>query len=196
MNRLTKRLFFGLSMLLLVVLAAFSQAKYEKEYRIKRSQVPEIALSFVDSLGFNSRIRWFKEDGLSENSIEAKTRFRRERYSVEFSENGEFQDVEIQIKRNKVPANIISKIKAFFSSEYQGFNIEKIQIQYSGERNRVLNFLRENMKSPLGITMVYEMVVTVKKNGVFTLMEYTFSATGDYVQRKQIVERRSNIGEF
>ncbi len=153
-----------------------------------------IALSFVDSLTFDSRVRWFKEEGLTNNYFEAKATLNRERYSIKFAENGSFQDAEIEIKQNKIPKDVYSNILAVFTKNYERFKIEKIQIQYSGDREAVLNFLRENIKNQNCVTINYEVVISVRVRGKFVSLEYTFSESGDFLFSKTIIEtRKSNI---
>jgi len=172
----------------------FSQFKFEREFGITRKDVPSIALSFIDSLTFDSRVRWFKEEGLTRNSIEAKARLNRERYSIEFAENGYFKDAEVEIQPRSIPGIVYSDILSVFAQNYRRYKIEKIQIKYTGNRNTVLNFLRGNRKNPYGITINYEIVISTRIDGEFVSLEYTFSELGEFLQRERIIEtRKSNI---
>ncbi|NCU32161.1 MAG: hypothetical protein EOM23_04340 [Candidatus Moranbacteria bacterium] len=190
MSNLRKRDVFIFVFIALIYSSGFSQTKFEREFRISRDDVPLNALSFVDSLSFNSKVKWFKEEGLTSNSIEAKTRFKRERWSIEFSEKGEFQDVEIEIKSTQIPTNVFSKISETMSERHQSYRINKIQVRYTGDRNAVLNFFRENRTNRRGITLEYEIVISSRLDGNFVLMEYTFSEGGSFLLAQQIIENR------
>ena len=93
MSIVIKRFVLVLSSILLIAFHGFSQAKYEKEFRIKEKYVPSVALNFVDSMTFDSKVKWYKEIGLNRITIEAKAKYKKERYSIEFFENGVFKDV-------------------------------------------------------------------------------------------------------
>jgi hypothetical protein len=81
---------------------AFSQLKYEREYRISKEEVPEEALAYIQKIGFDKKVKWYREEGLKSWSIEAKTRDNGQLYSIEFDSLGRIEDVEIKIKWKEV----------------------------------------------------------------------------------------------
>lgn len=170
----------------------FSQTKYEREFRIRVKDVPPLALAFVDSMTFGSKVKWYKEIGLNQITIEAKAKLNKERHSIEFFENGIFQDVEIEINPNKIDYGTYSKITGILSQRHKKYKIEKVQIQYTGDRNIVLMFLRENRNNLKGITINYEVIISTKMDGNYLMIEYLFSETGEYVQSDQIVSNRKD----
>ena len=100
----TTNLIHLLSLLFFVSTSAFSQEKYEKEYRIKTAKVPQAALEFIHSAGFAKKVKWYREEGLTSNSIEAKTKHHKTKYSIEFNTAGEIEDVEYIIQWEDMPA--------------------------------------------------------------------------------------------
>ena len=196
MSIVIKRFVLVLSSILLIAFHGFSQAKYEKEFRIKEKYVPSVALNFVDSMTFDSKVKWYKEIGLNRITIEAKAKYKKERYSIEFFENGVFKDVEIEIKPYKIPYSTFSKISGFLSQRHKKYKIEKVQIQYSGDRNLVLMFLRENRNNSEGITISYEVVISTKMDGNYLMLEYLFSETGEYLQSNEIISRRNDTIDY
>jgi hypothetical protein len=187
---------FLLGMIFLLSFQGISQSKYEKEFRIGAKDVPSGALSFVDSMRFDSKVKWYKEIGLNQITFEAKAKFKKERYSIEFSEAGTFQDVEIEVKPNKIPDSTYSKITGILSQRHNKHKIEKIQIQYSGDRNVVLGFLRENRVNPEGIILNHEVVISTKMDGDYLMLEYLFSETGEYLQSNQIISKRKDTLDY
>lgn len=181
-----------LGILLLFGFQGFSQTKYEKEFRIKVKDIPPLALSFVDSMTFDSKVKWYKEIGLNQITIEAKAKLNKERHSIEFSENGIFQDVEIEVNPNKIDDSAYSNITGILSERHKKYKIEKVQIQYTGDRNIVLMFLRENRNNPVGIAIKYEVVISTKMDDNYLMIEYLFSEKGEYVQSNQIVSNRKD----
>ena len=196
MSKVPEKFLLVLSIIFLLSFHGFSQSKFEKEFSINVKDVPQIALSFVDSMTFDTKVKWFKEIGLDNISIEAKAKFKKERHSIEFCENGIFQDVEIEVKPNKIPYSAYSKITEILSLRHKKYKIEKIQIQYSGDRNVVLSFLRENMNNSEGITINYEVVISTKMDGNYLMFEYFFTKTGEYVQSYQITSRRKDTIDY
>ncbi|MFZ6037765.1 MAG: hypothetical protein ACOYU1_05940 [Bacteroidota bacterium] len=196
MSIVIKRFVLVLSSILLIAFHGFSQAKYEKEFRIKEKYVPSVALNFVDSMTFDSKVKWYKEIGLNRITIEAKAKYKKERYSIEFFENGVFKDVEIEIKPYKIPYSTFSKISGFLSQRHKKYKIEKVQIQYSGDRNLVLMFLRENRNNSEGITISYEVVISTKMDGNYLMLEYLFSETGEYLLSNEIISRRNDTIDY
>jgi hypothetical protein len=193
---LKEKFLFVLCLVTLFSFQAFSQSKYEKEFRIKESDVPSRALSFVDSITFDSKVKWYKEIGLDHITFEAKAISNKERHSIEFSENGIFQDVEIEVDVSKIPSDIYTKITGFLTLSHKKHKIEKVQIQYTGERDSALMFLRENRNNSKGITISYEVIISTKMDGNFVMMEYLFSAKGEYLQSKQIISKRKDTIDY
>ncbi len=174
----------------------FSQPKYEREIRIARKRVPEKALQFIDSMNFNSRVRWYQEIGYDQITYEAKTRYRRERFSIEFCDMGKLQDIEIEINPKRIPTTAYTSINVHLHAKYGSFKFEKIQIQYSGDEQQVLAFFKNNRESPEGLKILYEIVISTKIDGSFKFFEYLFSHSGDYIQSRQIIQRRTDNIEY
>jgi len=104
-------------MLLLIASNAFAQYKFEKENRIRKADVPEEASSFVDAMAFDSKVKWFEEIGYDKTSYEAKTKRDGKKFSIEFSAEGVFEDVEIEIETNGIPKNTYSRITDYLTTE-------------------------------------------------------------------------------
>ncbi|MBK8705114.1 MAG: hypothetical protein IPN33_17155 [Saprospiraceae bacterium] len=102
-----------------------AQTKFEKEYRLKNTSVPEKAQAFIDSLPFHEKIKWYFEENNVGNSIEAKFKVHKTKYSIEFDVEGELQDVEIEVKWNDVSKSVQDQITAFLDANYGFFKIEK-----------------------------------------------------------------------
>jgi hypothetical protein len=178
-----------------VATQGFAQVKYEKESRVKKSDVPAYAKEYVDLYQFDKRVKWYKEIGFNSISFEAKTKFQGKNYSIEFSDDGSFEDIEIEIKSNEIPPEIFSTISNYLVEKHTKYSIEKIQIQYLGDKQKVLNYLQNNGKSN-DVVMNYEIVISTKLQGTFTMLEYLFSDEGGFMQKEQIVLKRTDNIEF
>jgi hypothetical protein len=176
-------------------LSGFAQFKYEKESRVNKRDVPAFARNFVDSLNFSSKVKWYKEIGFSTVSFEAKTRHKGKRYSVEFSEAGSFEDIEIEIKPNEIPSEVYNEISNYLTHKHINYSIEKIQIQYSGDANGILDYFN-NIGSGSDLVTNYEIVVTGKMDGTFKMIEYLFSKDGSLLQMTPITSDRTDNIEY
>ncbi|MBN2610454.1 MAG: hypothetical protein JXB00_02765 [Bacteroidales bacterium] len=174
-----------------IAVSVAAQYKYEKEFRIGEAEVPEQAVSFVDSLGFGTKVRWYREVGYDTTSFEAKTRYDRQLYSIEFSATGTFEDVEIGIGANDIPEAAFGLISAYLQAEHGKYKIEKAQMQYLGEEGAVLAYFREQTGQG-GLVIHYELVISTKMEGCWVMMEYLFSGTGEFLRRSQLTLKRTD----
>ena len=78
---------------------------------------------------------------------------------------------------------------------YGNFSIDKIQIQYLGNKQKIYSYLQNNGTSA-DVVINYEIVISTKLQGSFTMLEYLFSEEGDFIQKQQIVLKRTDNIEF
>ncbi len=171
------------------------QIKYEKEYRLKTADIPLPARQFVDSLAFNRRVRWYMEFSQQGQSIEAKSRRDWQKYSVEFDTIGRLQDIEIEMKWKDLPEALQKNIEQNLEAEFERFRIKKVQRQFSGKSEDVLNYLRQRGNGNRPITK-YELVLRGRKEGETEEYEYTFSADGKLEKRAKMVFRNTDNLEY
>jgi small nuclear ribonucleoprotein (snRNP)-like protein len=182
---------FVFTVLFLTVNSLFAQVKIEKETRIKPEEAPEIARNFIEKIGFENKIKWYREEGIEDTSFEAKTKHNGKLHSVEFSENGILEDVEVLIKWKLLPIDLQEKITNHLADKYDKFSIEKTQIQYIGNEDDIISFLNDGQgKNALQIS--YELVVETKTGKALKVYEYLFSAAGVYIQSKEVVFRNTD----
>ena len=171
------------------------QFKYEKETRIKEKNVNPSAQAYVSSLGFKKKVKWFKEIGYERESIEAKISSNDKKYSIEFLMDGTLEDVEIGAKISTLPSHIQQVILSYLSAQYEDYSIDKTQIQYSGDPEEILNFLKYGVEYESILTR-YEIVINTKSKGSFKSYEYLFSTEGEVVHRMEIVRRNIDNIEY
>lgn len=182
-------------MLCALSVQGFAQIKYEKESRVRKSDVPEDARNFVDSINFNSTVKWYKEVGFNTISYEAKTKYKSKIYSIEFSGDGTFEDIEVEIKSNEIPSEAFNNISKYLSEKHTKYSIEKIQIQYSGNKNLIMEYLHSKSAGN-GFVTKFEIVISGKADGSFTMLEYLFSKNGEFIQKAQITLIRTDNIEY
>jgi len=191
MKRLTLLIFLSL----LFIQQALAQDKYEKESRIKRAEVPEKAVRFIDSAKLTKKLKWYEEQGLRLTTYEVKTCHNKSKYSIEFDASGSIEDIEIDRKWNEIPADTQSIINSFLDSIYQKKKIRKVQIQFTGSSDELHKMLTQP-NSTVTVTTKYEIVVKGKKNNEYEMVEYLFSDNGKMERRSKIILKNTDNLEY
>jgi len=174
---------------------ANAQQKFERESRLKSDKVPPEALQFIEAVEMNTRWKWYFEENLEDNSVEAKTKYSGRRYSVEFDTTGIIQDIEVETKWQELDEEIRSNISKSLDSLFTRHNIIKIQIQYSAERPVLLAILNNIAEfSESGIQ--YEIEVKGKKTGRPKLYEMTFTQDGKLKGISEYIFRNTGNLEY
>lgn len=174
---------------------ALGQHKYEREYRIDRGEVPEAARFFLDSAGFERRVKWYGEENLSGHSVEAKVKRKHHLYSIEFDTLGQLEDIEIKLHWAEVPEKVREKIKEKLHAAFVHHHIRKTQVQYSGSREQMLALVREQDVQE-AYTTRYELIVRGKTKTDVKLYEMLFDAQGKLLQQSDIVLRNTDNLEY
>ncbi|MFT4761131.1 MAG: hypothetical protein ACI9XO_001643 [Paraglaciecola sp.] len=174
----------------------WGQVKYEKEYRLKQENIPEKAKNFIEKFGFSNKIKWYMEEGLKSTSIEAKTKENSTRYSVEFSNDGTIEDIEVVTNWNEMGAVLQEKICTQFSGNYTQFRIDKIQIQYTGAADQLVKLLKTPDAVLPQLKIHYEIVVMTKTEDQYQPMEFLFDSAGEIVHQSKIIQRNLNNLEY
>lgn len=151
----------SLLLIFLLLLITEPPVKQEVEIRIPTSEFPESALALLKpKLTGATDVRYFKEtDGVS-NSFEVKFWRDGVRWSVEFSQDGTFEDVEVERALSHLPQTTASAIRSTLSARFSRYSIRKLQIQYT------------SWPPDFGEPAAYELIVegtTPRELGVFEL---------------------------
>lgn len=188
-------LFLGLLSVYAQPVRAQSPSKFEKESRIKRSDVPSHALAFIDSLALRSQIKWYREQGLESQSIEAKFSHARQKFSVEFDTTGRIEDVEIDIPWSALEPALQAAIAARLKGDCDRYLVDKIQVQYTGSSVE-LHAIILDASATKPINARYELVVRCKKALKTTLFEYLIGADGEVLTITEIILKPSSHLEY
>lgn len=178
-----KKPFFALLSLclLLFVQMGTAQNKYEREYRIKKSQFPEKALELISTkLEDARRVRFYKETDSTKVSYEAKFKKDRLHYSVEFDEDGVLEDVEILIKSIDIPDDSYSLMTKYLEKKFNRYRIRRMQQQYPVGANPIETTLRNAFQNLMLPTIKYELIVSGKGDSGYEQFEILFNANGDF----------------
>lgn len=181
---------FGLIAWLLYT-PVLGQQKYEREYSIKPVAVPQKAMEFVTSVFKETKIHWYREEGLTGNTIEAKLKSAGKRYSVEFDEAGNIQDVEIMSSINNMNANGKANLKDTLGKAFSRYKIVKTQIHWKGSEE---SLKRSVMKDGAvkGVMIRYELIVKGRRDKTEKYFEVLAEQGGAIVHIHEIVQRNTD----
>jgi len=179
----------------LFYIEGLAQEKFEKESRISEEEIPAIAKSFIKEIQSEKKVRWYMEQSQSGTSIEAKFTSARKDYSIEFDSLGSIEDIEIIIDWNEIAEGVTQNIRQEMNSKFEKWKIRKIQIQYTGDREVLLE-LGKNKKPTEDYVIKYEIVVKGKKEGRPKLFEMTFSEQGEFLKSSTIIFKNTDILEY
>ena len=170
-----------LVLFLLIGVAASAQNKYEREYRIKKSQFPANALGYIEAKLQEARhVRFYKETDSTKVSYEAKFKKDRLKYSVEFSEKGILEDIEILIKPVDIPNDTFQRINQYLQDRFVKYRIQKIQQQYPVGNKNVETTVKNAFQNLMLPDIKYEIIVSGKKTKGYAQFEIVFDAAGNF----------------
>ena len=186
------------SVLFLILLSwgvVYGQKKFEKEFRLKEEDVPPAALQFVQPDELDARVKWYFEENLEGNSVEAKLKRDGQRFSIEFDTTGTFLDIEVLSALSVLSKEVRDSIDEHLESSFQRYKVQKLQLQYSGRISSFDAFLR-SVKPSEDFILRYELILKAKRESQWALYEITFTERGDHLTTSRIVLRNTDNLEF
>jgi hypothetical protein len=163
-----------------------AQLKMERETRVRACCVPVPARQLIDSCFGATKIKWYLEESLQHRTYEAKLKFERQKYSIEFDTLGVLEDVEHEISLNAIPDSVRLKIETHLGATFKKYKIVKIQEQWLGER-AALHAKIKGRDLPTPIIINYEIVVVGKTNRLYKSFELTFNLAGEVIEFLEII---------
>lgn len=184
-NRLTPRLIFCV-LVVCTSVQLMAQNKYEREFRIKKSQFPEKALAYIDTELQEARhIRFYQETDSAKISYEAKFKKDRLKYSVEFDEDGTLEDIEILIEPVDIPDEALANIKRHLEDTFTKHRIRRLQQQYPVTDKDAKTVVKEAFQNLMLPYIKYELIVAGKKEQGYEQFEILFDAGGNFEKSRK-----------
>jgi len=150
--------------------------KIEHEKRIPPSAFPKSAIQYLNSKFPESRkVKLYKETSTDSITYEAKFKWEKDWYSVEFLPQGDLLDIEKQIKFKDVPEKTRQRIIDYWDKSLKKFKVTRCQEQTSDEGIR------------------YEIEIKEKNEEETAYFEYLFEKNGDFIQKRKIVLRSTDM---
>lgn len=162
--------------------------KNEREEKVKTDEVPEESLDWL-SKAFPElkKVKWYYEETSGRKSFEAKFKLAGSKYSVEFSELGVIEDVEIDKRLADLSPSVREKLETAFA-QFEKFKAIKIQEQWTGSSPDLLQaaVLSANTSQ---IELRYEVVFKALIGKQHTLWEGLFDLEGKLLSKRRIALR-------
>ncbi len=170
------------SSLFIFLLAAFGQTllaqKIEMEKRIPEQEFPPAAIDWLnDKFSDRKCNRFFLESDGDTTNFEAKFKWQKSCYSVEFLNDGSLKDIEKQVKFKEIPAAVQTSINKQFQEDFKKFKLKKVQEQ----------------TLPGRLEKRYEVEIKGKNDEGTAFFEYLFESDGRLVMRQKIILPTNNI---
>ena len=111
-------------MILLLGLMGKAQFKFEKESRISSSQLPPGVITLLPQITQDAkRVRYYHEFDGKKESYEVKLKKYGTHFSIEFSQEGVLEDIEMLMPKSELPVSVLEVI----GSHYQRYKLTWIQ---------------------------------------------------------------------
>jgi hypothetical protein len=192
----TKYLFVLIAGVILALPASgLCQTKFEREFRVDSADFPADARSLIENGPFDRKIKWLKEESQDGVTYEAKTKFNRQKYSIEFDTQGNVIDVEKTIKMRELDDRTRKNIDQGLQESFAWYKVSKIQEQWRADDATLLELVR-NGRSEKAHELHYEIIVKARKDGAKDFFEVLLSPSGETVRVSKIVYRTSQNLEF
>lgn len=171
-----------------------AQEKVEKEESIQKSEVNSRALNFVEAANFSKKVRWYKEYGISKESLEAKVKFKRHWYSIEFDSDGNLEDIEQVVKFRKLPKEVRAAMSDNLSDRFNKFRVLRTQLQWLENPKTLLTFFNNQNARPT--VEGYELEVEGYLDGKIRTYEVTCTSSGNVISVLRYVPRPTDNLDF
>lgn len=200
-NRQQARVFLKnirLMLLLCLLVSAFSASaqvyKQEKEARIRQEEMPVSAISLLTPLLEHAkRIRYYRETDGETTGFEAKLRWEKRTYSIEFDSTGRLLDVEVLQKFKKFPDTTRQAIQSYLDQQYDRYRITRSQVQYAQPEgaSRAAEVLREALEQRESEALLrFEIEVEGRREGTLVSHELLFDREGAFLRQRIIIHRQ------
>ena len=178
---------FTFLLMLFLSASVLCQVKFEREYRLKSTEVPEKAFHIIEMWKFKKKVKWYAEESQDGKTYEAKVCYKRKKHSIEFKENGDLIDVEKTVKFSELKEEIQRNIEKTLSEKFKKFRIKKVQIQYKGAESAIYAKLFQLKSIHEEIIPKYEIILKGKNEKRFKNFEILFNKDG-VIEKKILIK--------
>ena len=155
--------------------------------------LPAGVLESLDGfLAKSKRAKFFSETDGDKKSFEVKLKFESKWYSIEYSEDGTLEDIEVVISFDSLDESLKNSILKQFNT-YNKFHIDRIQRQFSSSQKSNRTVIEDALNADTADLIRYELEVSLKQDGEWRAYEMLFSNTGELIQTREIIHRSTDF---
>ncbi len=174
-----------LTVFLLGTITINAQAKDEHEVRIDLHEFPKKAITVIEAMPQLKKLKLYKETDSVKISYEAKFKYKKNHYSLEFNTNGDIEDIELLIKKKQLTSKLNNALKAFFKNNYKSYNYIKIQKQYIPGASNLKGIL-DIINNTTSLKANYEIIAEVRNKTKREVREFLFSPEGELINSRPL----------
>lgn len=183
-------------LLIFTITTSFAQDKIEIEKRVKTEDVPVLAVNNLENiLGIEHKVKWYYQEDGSKKVYEAKFNLHTKDHSVEFALNGLMQNVEIEVDFESMSSRFILKLKKKLKQLFEDYKIRKIQIEYFGEEDDLLELISEE-EIDKDLNIRYEIEINSKLENNRALFELIFDDKIKLISKREIKLKSTDILDY
>ncbi|MBT8261031.1 MAG: hypothetical protein KJN82_06935 [Bacteroidia bacterium] len=174
---------FSLIIFLICTFYISAQEKIEKEERVDFSIFPEKAKEFMSLFSDFDKVKHFKEIDGKKVSYESKLKHKKQIYSIEFSQEGVIEDIEVTTRFKRIPKSIKNIIKSYLKDNYLKYHVIKTQKQFVfNKHTNYSDYVQSILNTSKELSSKYEIVLEVKlKNKKTEQREFLFNELGEFI---------------
>ena len=169
-----------------------AQVKYEKEERITVDDLPPVVQALLPQIQLNAkRMRYYCEFDGDKDSYEVKFKKHGTHFSIEFSQEGSLEDIEMLIKKADLPSSVMISLNDTFPR----CKLTRIQKQFVHPKDAdpantlriVLSDHYDTLNHKLINAANYEIEAQCFIENRFQKMELLFNADGKLLSTRTII---------
>ena len=177
-----KRLLFIL-LATLFSLPLVAQVKQEKEARIDKSELPSSVMALLPQIEKNAKhLRYYKEIDGDKISYEVKLKKAKDHFSIEFSQRGILEDIEVIIPESELPETVLKSLK----NNFEHVHLKRIQKQFHNDNNNEKQLIEAVFETQLAPT-AYEILLSGKTNTSYQQFELLIDSNGTILSKRPVI---------
>jgi hypothetical protein len=145
---------------------------------------PDTAISLIKTLPEDcKKLKFYKETDNDHKSFEAKFKYNKQRYSIEFATSGMVEDIEVKVKFKSLQKTAKATVKMYFEKEFEKTKILKTQKQYVFENLKASGAsIKKVLNNKSDIAPNYEIIAEVNTKSERSIREFTFGNSGKLIK--------------
>ncbi len=165
---------------------AIAQVKYEKETRVPIDDLPLRVKSLLPQIEKDAkRIRYYHEFDGEKESFEVKLKKFGTHFSIEFTQEGVLEDIEILISTAELPTPVLETI----GKQFQRHKLTRIQKQFTHPKGQDPKQTLQGVFNGLIRPTAYEIVINGKTNSGYKQVEFLIDINGKLLKKRNVITK-------